>query len=90
MGLAMMDSLDTEEECIRVVKRIGDIVTGKFLAKDYEENLENEASNDRTKFISWNQFETQYKCKRHGYIDSGKCPQCQALPVEQQPEKKPL
>jgi hypothetical protein len=43
MGLAMMDALDTEEECIRAVNRIGDIVTGKFLAKDYEENLENEA-----------------------------------------------
>jgi hypothetical protein len=46
--------------------------------------------NDPTKYISWNQFETQYKCKRHGYIDSGKCPQCQALPIEQQPEKKPM
>jgi hypothetical protein len=47
--------------------------------------------NDLTKYISWrNQFETQYKCKRHGYIDSGKCPQCQTLPVEQQPEKKPM
>jgi hypothetical protein len=45
MGLAMMDALDMEEECIRAVKRIRDIVTGKFLAKDYEENLENEASN---------------------------------------------
>jgi hypothetical protein len=43
MGLAMMDALDTEEECIRAVNRIGDIVTGKFLAEDYEENLENEA-----------------------------------------------
>jgi hypothetical protein len=41
----MMDTLDTEEECMRAVKRIGDIVTGKFLAKDYEENLENEAPN---------------------------------------------
>jgi hypothetical protein len=42
MGLAMMDALDTEEECMRAVKRIGDIVTGKFLAEDYEENLEQE------------------------------------------------
>jgi hypothetical protein len=45
MGLAMMDALDMEEECIRAIKRIRDIITGKFLAKDYEENLENEASN---------------------------------------------
>jgi hypothetical protein len=46
--------------------------------------------NDPTKYISWNHFETQYKCKKHGYLETGKCPQCQALPVEQQPAKKPM
>jgi hypothetical protein len=37
MGLAMMDVLKTEDECIRAVNRIGDIIIGKYLTKDYED-----------------------------------------------------
>jgi hypothetical protein len=47
MGLAMMDVLKTEDECIRAVNRIRDIITGKYLTEDYEDTLENEAPNGR-------------------------------------------
>jgi hypothetical protein len=40
-----LDVLETEDECIKAVRLFQDIVTGQFLAKDYEENLENEAPN---------------------------------------------